>query len=70
MPLQHHLSCLQVNIPRAQITEKYPNLFRWFDFLQHTVDLSDQYPKLEIRKPKFQKAPVAQVSVTKVKMHL
>ena len=57
---------MQVNIPRAQVTERYPNLFRWFDFLQHTVDVDSQYTKLDIRKPKFQKAPAAPAPAAKV----
>lgn len=57
---------LQVNIPRAQITERYSSLFRWFDFLQHTVDVDSVYTKLDIRKAKFQKAPAAPAPAAKV----
>ncbi|DBA77527.1 TPA: hypothetical protein ACH3X1_009342 [Trebouxia sp. C0004] len=45
------------NIPSAQIIDRYPSLFRWFDFLQHTVDPAGHYKRVDVRKPKFQRAP-------------
>ncbi|KAK9808921.1 hypothetical protein WJX72_006429 [[Myrmecia] bisecta] len=47
-----------VNLPLAQ-TERYCNLFRWFDFLQHTVDSTGIFPRLQFPKPKFRPAPPA-----------
>lgn len=57
---------LQANIPSAQIIDRYPSLFRWFDFLQHTVDPAGLYKRVDIRKPKFQRAPAPPPPVAKV----
>ncbi|KAL3144825.1 hypothetical protein ABBQ38_001932 [Trebouxia sp. C0009 RCD-2024] len=47
------------NIPSAQRRDRYPNLFRWFDFMQHTIDPAGHYRRIDIRKPRFQRAPAA-----------
>lgn len=53
------------NIPSAQIIDRYPSLFRWFDFLQHTVDPAGHYKRVDVRKPKFQQAPAPPAPVAK-----
>ena len=57
---------LQVNIPSGQRLDRYPNLFRWFDFMQHTVDPAGHYKRLDIGKPKFQRGPAAPAITPKV----
>ncbi|DBA68259.1 TPA: hypothetical protein ACH3X2_013874 [Trebouxia sp. C0005] len=56
---------LKANIPSAQIIDRYPSLFRWFDFLQHTVDPAGHYKRVDVRKPKFQRAPAPPAPVAK-----
>ncbi|KAL3144072.1 hypothetical protein ABBQ32_003868 [Trebouxia sp. C0010 RCD-2024] len=53
------------NIPSAQRRDRYPNLFRWFDFMQHTIDPAGHYKRIDIRKPRFQRAPPAPPSTPK-----
>ena len=48
---------MQANIPSAQVLDKYPCLFRWFDFIQHTIVPAGLYKTVTIQKPKFQQAP-------------
>ena len=63
-------SHMQANIPSAQIIDRYPSLFRWFDFLQHTVDPAGHYKRVDVRKPKFQRAPAPPAPVAKVGLEL
>lgn len=56
----------QANIPSAQRRDRYPNLFRWFDFMQHTIDPAGHYRRIDIRKPRFQRAPAAPPATPKV----
>ncbi len=65
-----NISQMQANIPSAQIIDRYPSLFRWFDFLQHTVDPAGHYKRVDVRKPKFQRAPAPPAPVAKVTLEL
>ena len=42
----------QVAFPVAQI-DRYANLVRWFDYIQHTVDTASVFPRADFPKPKF-----------------
>ena len=41
---------LQKSLPPAQVL-RYCNLVRWFDHMQHTVDTTSVFSRVEFRKP-------------------
>ena len=41
---------MQMSLPPAQ-TDRYCNLIRWFDHMQHTVDTTGVLAKVYFRKP-------------------
>ena len=60
---------MQANFPAAQI-DRFCNLVRFMDLLQHTVDTDRIFPRIQVAKPAFRLPPPAAVPPKVQLLHL